>query len=292
MWFDHPQPKDPASNSPLLPFHVDKNKNHWNSDMCRDWTKLHYEYDDLMPQPEAINPDGSINKPRYLADLTAHINTLYPSTSQIVKGTLGHTLAEGKFHDYIINVVYDRYALKGRAYSILFFIGEPPKALSTYAQHDNYVGMVYTFSAPVENAHGSTTCANCAQQQADKVLSKAQIPITLPLLAKSQPVPRGGSPQLPIPGGVGPGALEPDPVAEVLRQELHWEFVELGGKRRDAADFPNTEIAVMHGTGYHAAERHEMARYSGYKKLQRATENKPLGAGHPTRPTGLIKDDS
>ena len=68
--------------------------------------------------------------------------------------------------------------------------------------------------------------------------------------------------------------------------------MELGGKRRDAADFPNTEIAVMHGTGYHAAERHEMARYSGYKKLQRATENKPLGAGHPTRPTGLVKDDS
>ena len=245
-----------------------------------------------MPHPDAINPDGSINKTRYLADLTAYINTLYPSTSQIVKGTLGHTLAEGKFHDYIINVVYDRYALKGRAYSILFFIGEPPKALSTYAQHDNYVGIVYTFSTSVEDANGSTACANCAQQQADKVLCKAQIPITLPLLAKSQPVPGGGGPQLPIPGGsVGPGALEPDPVAEVLRQELHWEFVELGGKRRDAADFPNTEIAVMHGTGYHATEQHEMARYSGYKKLHRATENKRLGAGHPGRPTGLIKDN-
>jgi tyrosinase len=280
MWFDKPWDGDPAPTSPLLPFHYDTNKSPWSSDRCRDWTVLNYNYDDLVPKPDALNPDGSINQTRYLQDLRAHINDLYPGTSDAIKATPGYTLEGGKFNDYIINVIYDRYALNGRAYTILFFIGDPPKALSGYRQSDSFVGLVYTFSAPIEITNGSTACGNCAQQQSDKVLSKAQIPITLPLLAKANPPP-----------GLGLGALDPGPVEEILRQKLTWEFVELGGRRRSASDFPNTEIAVLHGQGSHATERGQLATYEGYKKLLGATQDKPLGSGNPDTQVNLIRDD-
>lgn len=280
MWFDHYQLPDPSPKGPLAPFHYDTARNTYTSDKVRDWTKLNYQYDDLVVQPSAKNPDGSIDKVKYLLDVRAHVDQLYPGTSKIVKQTAGYTFGNENFNDYVINVVYDRYALKGRAYAILFFIGEPPAVLSDYPDHENFVGQVYTFSAPIENSDGTTACGNCATQSDGKVLSKAHIPITLQLLAKAGRLEAG------IPGA-GLGALDPEPVQEILRQQLTWEFVELGGKRRDKADFPNTEIAVLHGQGRHATAGHPMARYQGYRKLTAATQHRMLGSG----PSGLIKDD-
>ena len=121
-----------------------------------------------------------------LIELRGYVNEIYRSASSIVRKSPDCTLpGTDDFHDYIINVVYDCYALGGLAYSILFFIGKPPENLSTYRQSDNFLGAVYTFSNPVNNADGSVACENCAQQSSAKVLSKAQIPITLPLLSKA-----------------------------------------------------------------------------------------------------------
>ncbi|OCL09390.1 Di-copper centre-containing protein [Glonium stellatum] len=293
MWFNKPQKDDPLPTDPLLPFHYDTNRSLWFSDKCRDWTQLNYQYDDLVPKPDAINPDGSVNEERYAQDLRTYINTIYPSTSQIVKETPGYTLDGGKFNDYVINVIYDRYALKGRAYAILFFLGDPPQALSTYRQSDNFIGQVYTFSAPTE-VGGAIACGNCAKQKSSKVLSKAHIPITLHLLAKARPQSQlgGGAAQAPlgIPG-LGLGALDPEPVEEILQQQLKWVFVEIGGRRHDPADFPDTEIAVLHGQGQHAATLDHLPTYAGYKKLERATRDKMTGSGHPQARLGLIRDD-
>ncbi|KAK3169334.1 hypothetical protein OEA41_008717 [Lepraria neglecta] len=61
--------------------------------------ELGYQYDDLVPQPNT--PEDS---PKYLEDLRKHIKELS------VQGTPGYTLPNEKFNDYIINVIYDRYA--------------------------------------------------------------------------------------------------------------------------------------------------------------------------------------
>lgn len=293
MWFDKPQKGDPTPTDPLLPFHYDAERSRWYSDKCRDWKQLNYQYDDLLPKPDAINPDGSVNQQRYAQDLRTYINTIYPSTSQVLQNTPGYELDDHKFNDYVINIIYDRYALKGRAYAILFFIGDPPQALSTYRQHENFIGQVYTFSAPIE-VDGAIACGNCAKQKAGKVLSKAHIPITLHLLAKarSQSLPAGGAAQAPlgIPD-VGLGRLDPEPVEKILEKQLNWVFVEIGGRRHDPTDFPDTEVAVLHGHGQHAVDSHHLPMYAGYRRLLKATKDKKTGSGHPENGVGLIRDD-
>ena len=298
MWFDDPQKgkdppatADPLPSDPLLPFHYDTEKHLWSSDRARCWKELGYQYDDLVPQPNT--PEDS---PKYLEDLRKHIKELYPSTSSIVQGTPGYTLPNEKFNDYIINVIYDRYALKGRAYAILFFIGKPPERLSSYRESENFVGAVYTFSAPVIGEDGSTACDNCAQQSSQGVLSKAQIPITVPLLAAAPlhaPIHAGDPPQVPIPG-IGLGALDPRPVESILHdpvEGLQWKFVALGGTEIEAEKFPNTEIAVLHGYGSHPVEDDQMPEYHKYKILKRAVKNRYLGFGHDDTQLKIIRDD-
>ena len=286
-WFDDPQQgdDDPLPSDPLLPFHHDTEKHLWSSDKARRWKELGYQYDDLVPRHGVI--EGS---PQYLNDLRKHINELYPSTSKLVQSTPGYTSPEETFHDYLINVVYDRYALKGRAYAILFFIGEPPEHLSSYRESQNFVGAVYTFSAPVRGEDGSVACDNCAQQSSQGVLSRAQIPITIPLIVGAAPVGGPQSEQTPtIPTQPTPGyALEPEAVAEVLRVGLDWRFVALGGTEIEKEKFKTFEVAVYHGRGTHPSTADELPTYGGYEKLRKATETKYQGSGNPDGPPSLM----
>jgi hypothetical protein len=57
-WFDQPRflqgkVPDKSQYDDLLPFHAiesnDLNTEYWRSLDVRDWTKLHYSYDDLAP---------------------------------------------------------------------------------------------------------------------------------------------------------------------------------------------------------------------------------------------------
>ena len=280
MWFDNPQCDDPAPSQALPPFHYNTQNGSWTSDMGRDWRRSNYQYDDLKDMPPG-EPT-----PEFQALLRQHIKELYPSTSSIVAPT-GYTLANDTFYDYVINVVYDRYALNGRAYSILFYIGEPTKDFSASKSDPNFVGAIYTFSAPFVSANGKITCDNCGRQQAAKALSKAQIPLTLPLIRRAAPISAGYStiPAIPL------GPLEPEPVEKVLDHGLKWFFVALGGTEVEFSKFPDTEVAVLQGTGKHPVADHIMPRYTDYTKLTDATKNKPLGYGHRIGPNDLIGDD-
>ena len=248
--------------------------------MTRDWRTLHYQYDDLKDMP-AGKPTQTFQN-----SLRMRINTLYPSTSSIVHNT-GYSLQPSSFNDYIINVVYDRYALNGRAYSILFYIGDPTQSFSASKSDPHFVGAVYTFSAPFVSADGRTTCDNCGKQQADKVLSKAQIPLTLPLIRRVEPF-RAGFSGIPA---TQLGLLDRDQVERVLRVGLKWYFVAIGGLQVDASEFPNTEIAVLQGTGQHPVDDHIMPRYERYSLLEEATCDHRLGYNHPFGPNDLIAND-
>ena len=288
-WFDRPRYGDPSPDSPLLPFHDDAKNNKWNSTKCRDWKQLNYDYDDLVPQGGPV-----ANETKYFEDVRARIKRLYPGTSDRIKDTAGYTSHDNKFHDYIINVTYDRYALNGRAYAILFFIGELPEDLSQYRGSDSFVGAVYTFSSPVETDDGSVACANCAEQMSEKELSKAQIAITLPLLAIAgqgrEGGPSEGAPEGAVPG-VGLGALDPETTEPFLRVGLQWKFVEIGGIEQEPINFPDTVVKVMHGTGSHASEGDHLPRYQGYKQITGATSNKFLGAGHDDTRGNFVTED-
>jgi tyrosinase len=86
----------------------------------------------------------------------------------------------GLWKDYIINVVYDRYALDGLSYTIQFFIGGPPGEDTTNFEKHNYVDHVYSFGGRHSTSEGS--CKNCKRQAEAQVLSCAQVTLTIHLL--------------------------------------------------------------------------------------------------------------
>ena len=281
MFFDKPYEGDPTPSDLLRPFHFDKQKGTWTSEMGRDWRNSNYQYDDLKEMPPGVPTE------EYKTTLRQHVSKLYPSTSAVVSSIPGYTLPHETFNDYIVNVVYDRYALNGRAYSILFYIGEPTKGLSASKDDPNCIGNIYTFSAPLVTADGAVSCDNCGKQKAARVLSKAQIPLTLPLLRRTGQIQSGafGIPATTL------GPLDPDAVSRVLGVGLKWYFVENGGRKADPTEFPNTEVAVLKGQGQHPIQGRVMPRYQAYKKLTLATEGRRLGFGNREGPNDLIRDD-
>ena len=292
-WWDDPEPTKAGSNvrnvpadEALPPFHTrdngDPNEDYWTSDMARDWTKLQYQYDDLVPSADAILPDKTLDEGQYKQDLQAYINGMYPSTSKLVnrivydpniptEAFLGR--ADGVWNDYVINIVYDRYALEGRSYSIQFFIGgKPYDTDSTFSYPENFVGQLFSFgglgavSPVVANGGG---CANCSAQSDAQVLSKGQVPITHQLIRQALDQ-----------SYTHIDNIANDAVKDYLTKHLHWKFVGLGGER-PGSDFPNTKISVWSGLGKPPMVDGDPGAfpptYEQYTPIYSATDGKPGG---------------
>ncbi|RWA09877.1 hypothetical protein EKO27_g5246 [Xylaria grammica] len=296
-WWTAPDPSlanttdNPTPDDPLQPFHNkdngDPKRDFWTSTEARDWTKLFYQYDDLVPKQGAIKADGTLNEEQYKKDLLAHIEAIYPSTKRYVRGIrilpdfpefFGGN--DNSWDDYIINIIYDRYALNGRSYTIQFWLRGDTGDRSS---DGNLVGQVYSFAglAPVSAESGS--CANCGSQRDNKVLSRAQVPLTVPIAVLAL----GGS-------HMGIRSAEQQAVRAYLKHNLHWKFVQLGGAVKSASDFPDTKISVWRGTGMSRdleGQKPLPAEFSSYKPLHEITHDKPcglrlddanLGVGTPT----------
>ena len=268
-----PENQDPKATDYLAPFHYNtEEKDEWNSERCWEYTNLHYDYDDIAGKSEA--------------QLRQYVKDTYPTSSTAVFNSPNIFSRQTPIYDdYIINVIYDRYALNGRSYSILFFITDVPSPLGDYRHSQSFLGEVYTFSAPLLS-DGKTACDNCAKQQQGSILSGAHIPITLPLL---QMVQTEGHP-------LAPGAWNPEVLSEFLKRNLKVVFVEIGGRERDPIDFPRTTYAVLRGQATFLEPANEMPRFVNYTVLKDVTKDKPLGySNFLTRESGelddLISDD-
>ncbi|KAF5594587.1 uncharacterized protein FSUBG_9407 [Fusarium subglutinans] len=287
-WFDEPdflkgtgKVEDKTQYDNLLPFHAieteDPTTGYWTSRLVKDWTKLGYQYDDLRPQPDAILPEGGLNEEKFKSDLEKHIQDIYPSIQMYYDALLKdkkvsnvdffgpHNTDNETWNDFLINVIYDRYALDGSSYTIQFWLGGDGKDLdTTFRDRENLIGSVYSFAGlePVVES-----CSNCASQKEKKVLSRAQVLLTIPIIHQ---------------------ALDKrfehihstmtEQVEEYLEKHLHWKFVEIGGKVRPASDFPNTTISVLKGTGKRQAEDAALPPvYADYRPLYKPTELKACG---------------
>lgn len=288
-WFEPepaPQPDigqnvpDIKPDEPLQPFHVydggDPNdvNNMWTSDRGRDWTKSGYQYDDLMPSSKAVTDDRTKLIPEiYKEELQAYIHKTYPGTSYqawairedqsiVNKEFFGPTTTEQKaFEDYLINVVYDRYALNGRSYGIEFFLG------------DDYVGQIYSLGGMRPGTE--TGCANCGNQKNARVLSKAQLPISIALMRKAADQ-----------SFEALNTFTENDVESYLAKNLDLRYFEVGGAVRDPSDFPNTKIAVLGGKAIWSQSQRDGEDVwrppyyvtETYRPLYGATENLPGGA--------------
>lgn len=301
----------PGPGDDLLPFHISAEGDFWNSNLTQTWTAYNYQYDDLARLPEDFI-NGQFDKDKYLARLRTYFNVLYKGSSNAVRDAPTFESASKKFPDYIVNIIYDRYALDGRPYSIMLFLGEPPadNELYQYSQHPNYLGQVYTFSSSIE-LEGEVACGNCQTQKGEHVLSAAQVPVTIQLMQKASQQEQWrsegqeGLTPLPIPQPlVGP--LDPELVRELFAQQLRVVYVELGGEVHNADEFPQTEIALLHAPASFTVHSFTEAEggsiesvvptYDGqYKVLFKRMEGQPATAG-PLFTTeanniGRIRDD-
>ncbi|KAI7771846.1 hypothetical protein LZL87_006122 [Fusarium oxysporum] len=302
LWFDNEQSGDSntagttASSitddkemDPLEPFHRrdnDTEKEVWTAQASRDWTELNYQYDDLAEVAErTIRKHGRFIPGEFQRELRSHIDTIYPGTGRIIESMdKSSTIPDGirscqdqtgSWKDYIINVVYDRYALDGLSYTIQFFIGGPPGKDTTSFEKHNYVGHVYSFGGRQSTPEGS--CRNCKRQAEAQVLSCAQVPLTIHLLHRFRDY---------IPDHSFEG------VEEYLRRYLRWRVVKYGGEVISEEEFrkklSKLQILVLRGTGrlnvdnLSCTDNGEGAisvssLYSDYVPLPEITDGKPGG---------------
>ena len=270
-WWDQKEPQnpDPQGRMPLpdflpdealIPFHTentsDPSTGFWTSNLARDWTKLGYTYDDIARLQTAILPDGKLNEEQFVTDLKAYIHTTYPGTSYMAFDIRGLKSIENTtffgpkianlpddkawFEDYLINVVYDRYALGGSSYTIKFYLsGDNEISTSAQVNEKNFIGQIYSFGGLAPARGSRPGCANCGAQNDGKALSKGQVPISIPLMRQAADTSFDAI-----------NTIQQQDVATHLQQHLSWKFVQAGGTVRPAQDFPETKISVWGGRGY------------------------------------------
>lgn len=280
---------DDKETDPLEPFHRkdnDPEKEVWTAQACRDWTELNYQYDDLAEVTErTIRKHGRFITGKFQRELRSHIDTIYPGTGHLIESMAGYSTIPigieprqsrtGSWKDYIINVVYDRYALDGLSYTIQFFIGGPPGEDTTTFEKHNYIGHVYSFGGRQSTSEGS--CMNCKRQAAAQVLSRAQVPLTIHLLQHAKD-------NIPDHSLKDFGKIE-----EYLRLHLRWRLVKYGGEviseQGFKKNFSKLQISVLRGTGRIKPGSVQSAGsvsslYSDYIPLPEITDGKPGGLQH------------
>ncbi|KAL3436396.1 hypothetical protein BDV09DRAFT_184332 [Aspergillus tetrazonus] len=139
-WFDDDKSKLIKDNE-LTPFHKDADRNLWKSD------------DEIL----------------------IGIETLYGKPTKSLYGLLPKH--HGDREDYVITVVYDKFALNGAPYKINLFLdgtrnfGGPDS--------EGFIASIYNFSGSLE----SSACGNCKRQKKEGVKCIAQVPATPVYLA-------------------------------------------------------------------------------------------------------------
>ncbi|KAF4439226.1 tyrosinase precursor [Fusarium acutatum] len=299
VWFDNGQSgdsntagltassvTDDKETDPLEPFHRKENdpeKEVWTAQACRDWTELNYLYDDLAEVAErTIRKHGRFIPGEFQGELRSHIDTIYPGTGHLIdsmdksstvpSGIRPCQSQTGSWKDYIINVVYDQYALGGLSYMIQFFIYGPPGEATTSFEKHNYIGHVYSFGGRQSTSEGS--CRNCKRQAAAQVLSCAQVPLTIHLLHHI----RYNIPDHSI--------TNFDEIEDYLRLHLRWRVVKYGGEviseEGFRQNFSKLQISVLRGIGRIKPSNGQSAGsvsslYSDYVPLPEVTDGKPGG---------------
>ncbi|KAI9370863.1 Di-copper centre-containing protein [Aspergillus egyptiacus] len=163
-WFDDKYSKQTKDND-LLPFHIDEQRNFWKSDNVRNWRDLGYDFEILQDRSPSSLEDRK--------NILREIDELYGKPTKTLFGRLPDF--HGEKEDFVITVIYDRYALNGAPYKINLFLhgaenfGGP--------ESEGFVASIYNFSGDLD----STPCSNCHQQKEDRVKSIAQVPVTAPM---------------------------------------------------------------------------------------------------------------
>ncbi|KAI5865367.1 Di-copper centre-containing protein [Durotheca rogersii] len=299
-WFDGSDPRDEdlgtfsipfrhkdKPTDPLRPFHKGDGA-YWTSSDVREPTALGYTYPGLERWRYTTN--GVYDKQKHLRALKKTLNANYNgdwSAAQKSRLTADPGQLDGPrlaslrdlpgtpddliTHDYVVNVIYEKFALNGNKFTIHIFIGKVPEA-PPYGPQAALVGQVSNFSTEPGGIGASRAgCANCRAQQADRSESTGRVVLTNALITrwKNQIVHEGGR--------AGPavlGGMTPDHVVAFLRAHLDWRVTSLGAP----VDLPSLRVSVAVGRADHYADRTKMSRYHSYRAAYEVTQGRPGGA--------------
>ncbi|KAI3542090.1 hypothetical protein CABS02_10548 [Colletotrichum abscissum] len=256
-WSGQDVKNDPASNDPLYPFHTDANFGHWTSDALQYWTKLGYTYDDLTPSEESNAP--TVTPEVLIGRLTAKYGIL----RNLLKEN-SHKNVAGLDNDFIINVLYNRYALGGRSYIIYFFLGSNNSNASGNPQDnlwsEDYIGSIHSFSRNWKKS--GVACANCVKQESIQQLSKGQVPLTLQLLKRAIDEDRWNDIK----------HLGSDHVLDYVKKNLHWRVVALPGEVIQEEVMPDLEVTFLAGKGTHPEDPEKSSEFHDYNDEWKITK--------------------
>ncbi|KAL3427941.1 tyrosinase [Phlyctema vagabunda] len=175
-------------------------------------------------------------------------------------------------NDYVVNVLYDRFALGGYPYLIRIFLGDVPEGPPFYfVDTPTQVGLVYNFSGPTESrGQGPEGCANCTRQQQDHELSTGQVILTDYLIERihKHVQERGLTLQ----------TLSREEVVQYLKNNLHWRISDANDVLVAKENVPSLKISVAMGKATHFSEASRFSRYENYETLWEVTEGRLAGA--------------
>ncbi|KAK6505603.1 hypothetical protein TWF481_007496 [Arthrobotrys musiformis] len=185
----------------------------------------------------------------------------------------------GDINDYIVNVIFDRYANQGGGYIIHILLGESSELNGRINLQGKAIaaGTVIALGNGLlpdgpegSEAEGAGGCENCAKQKAGKILSTGQI-----LLSKSildQIVPNHDFPQIHRLNQVRD-------ITEFLKENLHWKVTDFGGNILDinGDDFKDLKISAAIGKMIYYHDVTRPPKFGHYDIVTDITEHKPLG---------------
>ncbi|KAK0642377.1 Tyrosinase [Lasiodiplodia hormozganensis] len=246
-WFNNAADGDDNAQAPLRPFRRPENSDEfYDSNKVRSLSGLNYTYDDIVIQTADAEHSIMDRLNEALSDdtrLAKRINGLYGELLPHIKDPQG---AEGV--DFIVNVVYNRFALGGLRYTLRFFLG------------DDRVGSIHTFSSPIRGPDGGAVrCAECAKQADAKVLSRAQVPILRAVRSRRPPK-----------AGEDAGAYK-ERMDAYLKENLRWVAVLDSGAEIPKAALPDVEITVLAGKFEARGSNDEWVRFGHHALLEGAT---------------------
>ncbi|KAI8262176.1 Tyrosinase [Colletotrichum sp. SAR 10_77] len=263
QWWSGRNPnQDPAVDAPIFPFHTDAKAGHFNSSLLENWENYGYTYDDFVGAPGSNTPVSS-------SDLTKALSKKYSALRTMIRNVSGQNI-DGLNNDFIINILYNRFALGGRSYDIHFFVGgadDIPSSPRDYLSSPHHVGSIHTFSK--NWSESGVTCENCKTQESSHRLSKAQVPVTLQLLQRAVNE---------EPKWNGINHLGEDHIVEYLKDNLHWRIVSVPGELIPAEKFPDLKIFFLKGDADHPQDPEKPSVYSNYEEKWEVTQHKVGGA--------------
>lgn len=252
-WSTRPRTIDTPKTA-LSPFHTDTHGTSYTSDGVRDWTKLGYSYTELQPWLPKYVVNGQFSEDTYLSDVREQVNSLYSTTRNLLLKTPQVNL-EVTHDDYVVNVIYKKFALGGAPFTILIFVG------------DTKVGSVYNFSTPAHTTGGPDGCENCRNQEEAATLATSQVPITDALLRDVENKDKSL------------GTLKPEEVEKYLKEKLNWKVTKAGGVNVPLPSIPSLKVSLAAGKGTHFKDNKKLSNYGDYKVLYSVTEGRDGGLG-------------